>query len=304
MTKIIIGVDDSDRSADAVALGAQLARAAGAEIILANAYPFDTMPSRATTPQLDAHLRDRAMETLLRHFATLRGVRADLRALPGGSPARGLQALAEREGAALIVIGSSHRGGVGRVLAGTTAERLLHGAPCPVAVAPRGHAERGDGMGSIVVGYDGGEEATAALTAGLAAGRALHAVVRIVRVVDPSHANILSAMDPLSFAVPPAELHRELQAEFEAEVTARPDAVDAEVEFVIGDVVHELAASSRTAGLMIVGSRGYGPARAVLLGSVSGRLVREAGCPVLVIPRGADAHLDELFGVPAAGATA
>jgi hypothetical protein len=46
---------------------------------------------------------------------------------------------------------------------------------------------------------------------------------------------------------------------------------------------------------MIVGSRGYGPYRAVLLGSVSGRLVREAACPVLVVPRGVTTPLEEIF---------
>ena len=44
-----------------------------------------------------------------------------------------------------------------------------------------------------------------------------------------------------------------------------------------------------------MGSRGYGPHRAVLLGSVSGRLVRESASPVLVVPRGIEAPLEELF---------
>ena len=62
------------------------------------------------------------------------------------------------------MIGSSRRGGVGRVFAGTTAERLLHGAPCPVAVAPRGfHALEPGDLGTIAVGYDGSVEARAAL---------------------------------------------------------------------------------------------------------------------------------------------
>jgi nucleotide-binding universal stress UspA family protein len=38
------------------------------------------------------------------------------------------------------VDGSTHRGPIGRVLAGSTARKLLHGAPCPVLVVPRGSA--------------------------------------------------------------------------------------------------------------------------------------------------------------------
>jgi hypothetical protein len=44
-----------------------------------------------------------------------------------------------------------------------------------------------------------------------------------------------------------------------------------------------------------MGSRGYGPVRAVLAGGVSGRVAREAHCPVIVVPRGVDAPLGDLF---------
>jgi nucleotide-binding universal stress UspA family protein len=43
-----------------------------------------------------------------------------------------------------------------------------------------------------------------------------------------------------------------------------------------------------------MGSRGYGPLRAVLVGGVSGKVIRSAHCPVVVIPRGATTTLDEL----------
>ena len=40
------------------------------------------------------------------------------------------------------------------------------------------------------------------------------------------------------------------------------------------------------ADLLICGSRGYGPARRVLLGGVSSRVLRHARVPVIVVPRG------------------
>jgi nucleotide-binding universal stress UspA family protein len=63
----------------------------------------------------------------------------------------------------------------------------------------------------------------------------------------------------------------------------------------VGAPEQVLAEQSRTSDLVVVGSRGYGPHRAVLLGSVSGHLVREAACPVVVVPRGIEAPLEELF---------
>lgn len=47
---------------------------------------------------------------------------------------------AERERAALVVIGASRRAGLGRVRPGGTAERLLSGSPAPVAIAPNVYA--------------------------------------------------------------------------------------------------------------------------------------------------------------------
>ena len=69
------------------------------------------------------------------------------------------------EGADAIVLGSTHRGPLGRVLVGSVAERLLTGAPCGIVVAPRGYGE-GDPAGLprvIAVGFDGSPESRRAL---------------------------------------------------------------------------------------------------------------------------------------------
>jgi hypothetical protein len=44
--------------------------------------------------------------------------------------------------------------------------------------------------------------------------------------------------------------------------------------------------------MLFVGSRGYGPMHSVLVGGVAGRIVREAACPVIVLPRAAG-HVEE-----------
>jgi nucleotide-binding universal stress UspA family protein len=58
------------------------------------------------------------------------------------SPSRGLLDTAVAAQADLIVVGSAHHVPVGGVLLGSVGERLLIGAPCAVAIAPRGHAAR------------------------------------------------------------------------------------------------------------------------------------------------------------------
>jgi nucleotide-binding universal stress UspA family protein len=61
---------------------------------------------------------------------------------------------------------------------------------------------------------------------------------------------------------------------------------DGVAEVLVGSPTHELARRSGGLDLLVVGSRSYGPARRLLLGSTSTRLVRESACPLLILPRG------------------
>ena len=90
----------------------------------------------------------------------------------------------------------------------------------------------------------------------------------------------------VDFATP---LHRERPLplgpvqQLERAVSAVPGA---EPAFLIGDPAGELVRESESAQLMVIGSRNYGPAPAVLLGDVSGRVAAIASCPVLIVPQG------------------
>jgi nucleotide-binding universal stress UspA family protein len=79
-------------------------------------------------------------------------------------------------------------------------------------------------------------------------------------------------------------------------VAGLPAGVRAVAACLEGEPSERLIAASEKLDLLIVGSRGYGPLRAVLTGGVSGRVIRGAHCPVIVVPRGVEAPLGELFG--------
>lgn len=64
--------------------------------------------------------------------------------------------------------------------------------------------------------------------------------------------------------------------------------VDADQRLLDGDAELLLATESSELDLLVVGSRGYRPLRAVLLGSVSSALVRSAQSPLVVVPCDAD----------------
>lgn len=72
--------------------------------------------------------------------------------------------LAEATGADLLVVGSSRRGLLGRVLLGDDTRAALNGAPCAVAVAPSGYCQEPDLMREIPVGCNASAESEHALT--------------------------------------------------------------------------------------------------------------------------------------------
>jgi nucleotide-binding universal stress UspA family protein len=83
-------------------------------------------------------------------------------------------------------------------------------------------------------------------------------------------------------------------------------AVDVELDVLVNQPADGLVAASRTLDLLVMGSRALGPRKAVVLGSVSRKVVDQAGCPVLVLPRGAGEMRDALLAnaathVPPAG---
>jgi nucleotide-binding universal stress UspA family protein len=297
VSKIIVGVDESDRSKDAVALAALLARGTGAELHLVCAYPYDDVPSRGANAAYRQYLRkdaETAIERATEGIDDLPQVRS--RPIPEVSPAKGIQDLATKEGASLIVIGSSSRGGTGRVFAGTTAERLLHGAPCPVAVAPRGfHSHVPADIATIAVGYDGSVEAKAALVGAKTIARVRGARLRLVEVLDSAWLGTPALMQGPGFIMTPDDAQARARGFLTEAAESLAADVPTEPVVAVGAPEQVLAEESHKADLVVVGSRGYGPHRAVLLGSVSGRLVREAGSPVLVVPRGIEAPLEELF---------
>jgi nucleotide-binding universal stress UspA family protein len=80
------------------------------------------------------------------------------------------------------------------------------------------------------------------------------------------------------------------------------DDVTIEVDAFVGDPADIVIDLSERLDLLICGSRGYGPLRAVMLGSVTRRVVAKAHCPVVVVPRGVETALQDLVAESSAAA--
>ena len=284
---IVVGVERSERSRDALALARRLASAAGSRLILVAVYPVG---ARSATIERGAYARalaEEAESALDWVAAPLIGPRHESWAVPCTSIPRGLQQVADAEGALAIVVGPSHRGPLGRIMPGSVGERLLRGAPCPVAVAPRGYRAAAHGpFATIGVGYVALPEADDALRAAVGLAARTYATVRVLNVVEPP------ATSPvLPFGWSPDEREATARGELAAQIRRATDAVATPVD-IAGEVVDgyaddELARLSSEVDLLICGSSGHRPVGSVMLGSVSAGILRKARCPLLVVPRGA-----------------
>lgn len=128
-TVILVGYDPRTADRAPVRFGVMTARRIGAPLVVGSVYTGLDEGSREPLEDLRRDLQAEA-------------VQASCRPLPGVSTPTALQDAARSFGAGLLVVGATTRGQVSQAVGGSTAERLLHGAPCPVAVVPFGWEER------------------------------------------------------------------------------------------------------------------------------------------------------------------
>ncbi|HEX5375662.1 MAG TPA: universal stress protein [Solirubrobacterales bacterium] len=219
-------------------------------------------------------------------LAEARDVLADLdvetRAYGGGSPAAILTTIAEGEELDAIVVGSPHRGAIGRVVLGSVGRSLLSGAPVDVAVAPAGYAQAAhEPLRDIAVGYDGAPESKLALQRAEALAKRSNAKIELVTVVVPPVATpvmVPGASAPESPPQPDKVINEGIHS-IDSSLAAEPIRRDGDPAAQLLQVCEE------GVDLLVVGSRGYGPLTRVLLGSVSRDVIRKAPCPVLAVRR-------------------
>ena len=283
---IAIGFDDSASAHDALALARALADD-DTRLVVVCAHPTGGLTARVMPPEHGAADEEDATARLAAARALLDG-RAGVEyvAQEATSAAAGLHAVAEDRDADLIVVGSSHRGRMGRILPGTTAAQVLHAAPCAVAVAPAGlHNAEVVRLKTIGVAFDGSAEAVQALAGAAALARARDAQLRVIAVIEPV---------TQTFGWAGAWMYPEfrddavqaVQTDIDRALADLPQGTQAEVRIIDGMAATELLRASERLDLLVMGSRSFGPVGRLLVGSVAARVAGSCACPLIVFPRG------------------
>jgi nucleotide-binding universal stress UspA family protein len=282
--RLIVGFDGSEAAAAAVRWAAAEAETRGAAVRVVSSF---SMP-----PVMDYY----GIGTAVAPESTLQALKetclADLQAVVTESththPRVGFDFKAvnehavnalvrEAEAADLLVVGSNGAGAVRSFLLGSVTAAVLHESPCPVVVVPGGSH---DVTGRIVVGVDGSKPSGAALDWAIdEADRqgadllVLHAWEYPYRMISEGFApgSDLGQVDAAIVVDEAVELARERMT---GSVHRR---------LVEGGATESLLDVSEAADMVVVGSRGRGGFRSMLLGSVAHAVSTHAHCPVVVV---------------------
>ncbi|MGH2913205.1 MAG: universal stress protein [Solirubrobacteraceae bacterium] len=279
---VLVGVDGRPNGRDAIALASRLTDPDG-KLTLAHVHSGPLHPSHAVTPGLLKE-ESEASHKLLEQERAAADVTAELVSLVSGSPGRGLHEQAEQQGADLLVVGSCSHGAFGRAMLGDDTRGALNGAPCAVAIAPLGYAEHPAPIAKVGVAYNSSAESKTALAMARALAGSSGATVHALEVVSiPTVA--------YTGIVPPA-IGDSVDVMVQEADTRMKAMSGVEGHAVYGLAGEELAAFGDHVDLLVVGSRGYGPVKRMVLGSTSDYLQRHARCSLLVLPRAATVEAD------------
>jgi nucleotide-binding universal stress UspA family protein len=285
---VLVATDFSPSADAAVEWGAEIARARGGRVVLVHALDLhgplsDFLPS---PPDLEEHFQGAAVERLEQLATTLRerGVEVETHLAIGVASQAVVQAAASFA-PDLLVQGSRGLTGVAHLLLGSTAQRIVQHATCPVLTVHRGDRERHPNLRHVLVPTDFSHDAEGAARAArallspqgarLTLLHAYHLPIEYtaygtIPTAIPFSADVAGVAEEKLAAAAAALAAEGLQVDTIAREGYPPE--------VIVEVARELDAD-----VIAMGTHGRTGLRHLLLGSNAERVVSHAGCPVLTV---------------------
>ena len=264
---IVVGIDGSEQAGAALRWAAAQAERDGAVLSLLHGWEARASSSEARIASAAAALVDQTVAAVASDHPGLVVKGESVRRAPAA-------ALIDASGAAdLVVVGSRGHGGFAGLLLGSVGQQCIHHARSPVAVV---RESDGEVHGRVVVGVDGSRSSLLALEWAVDEAERRRAAVR---VVCAWHYPPVGA-----FVIGPDEGYDGLASQVVEEASAPyRERVTIELEERFGPAAGVLLEAAERADLLVVGSRGHGGFRELLLGSTGSECAHHARCPVVVV---------------------
>ncbi len=292
---ILFATDGSQGSSTAEAYACALARSWRASLTALHVleFPSGLDPENPVNQLYLAELMKQATQELveLKARAADRGISAETK-IATGIPSEEVLAAATGEEPDLIVVGTRGKTGLAHVLLGSTAERIIRAAPCPVLAvrAERYVEERAGGarhnpsdIQRILVPIDFSDCSLDALEYGALVAQRSKASIRILHVLEPvSYGLDFTLPHPAKRDADRTAITRRL-----SDLTAALTSSGLVSDFVISgglpaDSILD-AAVAPDVGLIVMGTHGRRGLSHALFGSVAEFVLRKAPCPVLTV---------------------
>ena len=285
--RVVVGYLSTPGGADALALGVRLARTLGAELDLCIILPPDNViPSLKPVGDYESHLVEQAEEWLAAARASVPEdvvVRSHVRF--NDSSADGLITETARVEGDLIVVGGSGGGLAGSYSLGSVVNELLHSAPVPVAVAPRGLRESPvDRVREVTCAIGRREGADLLLDTAVRFSAAAGTPLRLVSLValDPAFGTLRGDEDAVRQHAVDHARHT-----LDTAKAALAEGFPVESMIVEGGSVEEAVGNLDwgDGDLIMVGSSRLSAPRRLFLGSTAAKMLRVLDIPIVVVPR-------------------
>jgi nucleotide-binding universal stress UspA family protein len=295
----LVGLTADRGGRDALALGRMLARTGDVTLTVCIVLP--EVWGHPSLARVDAEyasfLTGYAEDTIAEAREFVGGaVRAEYVTTSARTATEGLMTTATQTGAALVVLGSARHGPFGRFAVGSVTNEMLHTAPVPVALTPRGYSPSSEArLRRITCAFAGSTRSRTAFDAAVQLSRRHGLPLRLTTLVVRDRQMYPSQVGYSAERLVAEQWRAEAEEAQNGALAMLPDDVRVEAGVVSGRNWEEALDSLpwEEGELLVVGSSRLGPVRRVFLGSNSTKIVRSSPVPVVVIPRGADVHLDD-----------
>jgi nucleotide-binding universal stress UspA family protein len=295
---IVCPIDFSEFSQHALDCAVAIARRYKSRVIALHVFAewpaVDVIPSLRTQALQSVSLKDVGREELMRQLQRVvarrpaHDVHIEARLEEAPDVHREILAQADVLKADLIVIGSHGRSGFERILLGSTTEKVLRKATCPVMVVPRrvddAALARAEYFKRILCPVDFSSSSTGALRYALSLAQELEAQLTALHVVEiPAGLDDAPGFDLTEFRRATESACRTRLRDLIPESVGKSCTVDTIVSEgrASRDILR--VAAERNSDLIVMGVHGRGAVDLMVFGSNTHHVIRAASCPVLTI---------------------
>jgi nucleotide-binding universal stress UspA family protein len=295
----LVGLTADRGGRDALALGRMLARTGDVTLTVCIVLPeVWGHPSLARVDaEYAAFLKQYAEDTIAeaREFVG-DAVQAEYVSTSARTATEGLITTAREKDAVLVILGSARHGPFGRFAVGSVTNEMLHTAPVPVVLTPRGYSPASDArLRRVTCAFAGSTRSRTAFDAAVQLSKRHDVPLRLITLVVRDRQMYPSQVGYSAERLVAQQWRAQAEEAQNSAIATLPDNVTVEAGVVSGRNWEEALDSLpwEEGEVLVVGSSRLGPVKRVFLGSNSTKIVRSSPVPVVVIPRGVDVRLAE-----------